>query len=54
MLSERNEPHRLLSAFVRQAIGVFMRTDFCDLLRIEHPIVAAPMGLRRLLAAAHD
>jgi hypothetical protein len=31
-----------------------MRTDFCDLLRIEHPIVAAPMGLRRLLAAAHD
>jgi hypothetical protein len=42
------------SAFVRQAIGVFMRTDFCDLLRIEHPIVAAPMGLRRLLAAAHD
>ena len=21
-----------------------MRTDFCDLLGIEHPIVAAPMG----------
>jgi hypothetical protein len=50
----RNEPHRLLSAVVRQAIGVFMRTDFSDLLRIEHPIVAAPMGLRRLLSAAHD
>jgi hypothetical protein len=31
-----------------------MRTDSCDLLRIEHPIIAAPKGLRRLLAAAHD
>src|SRR5262245_15652644 len=26
------------------SFGVFMRTDFCDLLGIEYPIVAAPMG----------
>src|SRR6516225_8347754 len=29
---------------ITKALGVFMRTDFCDLLGIEHPIIAAPMG----------
>src|SRR5215475_9080348 len=35
---------RLLSGVVRYPFGVFMKTSLCDMLGIEYPIVAAPMG----------